>query len=137
MSDVTTPRLDELLPVEERITQKKIDLYAELSGDFNPLHVDPEVASRSEFGGTIAHGPLQLQACFRAVCSWIGADAFPPGSSMSVVYRHPARPGDRVRFDVDSDAGDRGDGRVDGQCCNQDSALLAAVSITLPKAAAK
>lgn len=42
------------------IPQEDIDLYAQLSGDDNPIHVDAEVAARSQFGGRIAHGMLTL-----------------------------------------------------------------------------
>lgn len=42
------------------IPQEDIDLYAQLSGDDNPIHVDAEAAARSQFGGRIAHGMLTL-----------------------------------------------------------------------------
>jgi acyl dehydratase len=42
------------------IPQEDIDLYADLSGDDNPIHVDAEAAARSPFGGRIAHGMLTL-----------------------------------------------------------------------------
>lgn len=42
------------------IPQEDIDLYAQLSGDDNPIHVDAEVAAKSPFGGRIAHGMLTL-----------------------------------------------------------------------------
>jgi acyl dehydratase len=42
------------------IPQDDIDLYAQLSGDDNPIHVDAEAAAKSQFGGRIAHGMLTL-----------------------------------------------------------------------------
>lgn len=42
------------------IPQEDIDLYARLSGDDNPIHVDAEAAAQSPFGGRIAHGMLTL-----------------------------------------------------------------------------
>ena len=42
------------------IPQEDIDLYADLSGDDNPIHVDAEAAAKSPFGGRIAHGMLTL-----------------------------------------------------------------------------
>jgi acyl dehydratase len=43
------------------VTQERINLFAEATGDFQWIHVDVERAKReSSFGGTIAHGLLTL-----------------------------------------------------------------------------
>lgn len=42
------------------IDQKRIDLFAEATGDHQWLHVDPERAARGPFGRTVAHGFLTL-----------------------------------------------------------------------------
>jgi acyl dehydratase len=43
------------------ITQDRVDLFAEATGDHQWIHVDPERAAKeSPFGGTIAHGYLTL-----------------------------------------------------------------------------
>lgn len=38
------------------ITQEQVDAFAELSGDRNPLHIDPEYAATTNFKSTIVHG---------------------------------------------------------------------------------
>ncbi|MFS0734898.1 MaoC family dehydratase [Microbacterium sp. 1P10UB] len=43
-----------------RITQDDIDVYADLTGDDNPIHVDEAAAAASPFGERIAHGMLTL-----------------------------------------------------------------------------
>jgi 3-hydroxybutyryl-CoA dehydratase len=43
-----------------RITQEHINAFARISGDQNPLHTDPEFASKSIFGRPIAHGMYGL-----------------------------------------------------------------------------
>ena len=43
-----------------RMTQQQVDQFAEVTGDRNFIHVDPERARRTVFGGTIAHGYLTL-----------------------------------------------------------------------------
>ncbi len=40
--------------------QARIDGFAEVTLDFQAIHVDPEVAAKTPFGGTIAHGLLTL-----------------------------------------------------------------------------
>lgn len=42
------------------IEQKRIDLFAEATGDHQWIHVDPEKAASGPFGTTIAHGYLTL-----------------------------------------------------------------------------
>ena len=42
------------------ITQEHIDAFADVSGDYQYIHVDPEKAASSPVGGTIAHGFLTL-----------------------------------------------------------------------------
>lgn len=43
-----------------RVTQQRIDLFADATLDHQFIHVDPERAARTPFGGTVAHGFLTL-----------------------------------------------------------------------------
>jgi acyl dehydratase len=42
------------------ITQDRVNLFADATGDHQWIHVDPERAAHGPFGGTIAHGLLTL-----------------------------------------------------------------------------
>ena len=42
------------------VDQRRIDLFAEATGDHQWIHVDPERAAKGPFGATIAHGYLTL-----------------------------------------------------------------------------
>lgn len=43
-----------------RIGQDRVDAFADVTGDHNFIHVDPDRARDTPFGGTIAHGYLTL-----------------------------------------------------------------------------
>jgi 3-hydroxybutyryl-CoA dehydratase len=118
--------------IVDDVTQPGIDAYAELSGDFNPLHVDPEAAAASEFGGIIAHGPIALHSFFRAATEWLGVEALPAGSSVAVTYRAPTRPGDAVAAEV-REVTERADGRLDvvADCVKQDGTTVVSVRAVL------
>lgn len=120
--------------ITDRVTQDGIDAYAEISGDFNPLHVDPEAAAASEFGGIIAHGPIALHAFFRSATTWLGSDALPPGSEVKVTYRAPTRPGDEVTSEVrEQRAAEDGRTEVDAECVKQDETVVVSVKAVLTK----
>lgn len=91
-------RIGDALPATEiEISQALIDAYARLSGDFNTVHVDPRAGEAAGFGGTIAHGCIPVEPVFSALRAWLGADQLPPGATLRLRYRAPARPGDRIR----------------------------------------
>lgn len=118
--------------VTDRVTQERIDAYAELSGDFNPLHVDPAAAAASEFGGVIAHGPIALHAFFRAATEWLGADALPPASEMRVTYRAPTRPDDEVTCGLrEREDLDDGRTRIEAECIKQDGTVVVSIRAVL------
>lgn len=56
--------------------QRDFDRFAALSGDDNPIHVDPAFAARTRFGRTVAHGMLLYSTICRAL-----TDALGPGFS--------------------------------------------------------
>ena len=47
--------------------QRDFDRFAALSGDDNPIHVDPEFAGRTRFGRTVCHGMLLYSTICRAL----------------------------------------------------------------------
>jgi 3-hydroxybutyryl-CoA dehydratase len=85
----------ELPPVVKHLTPEQIARYAEVSGDHNPLHVDPAFAAATEFGGTIAHGMLVLAFVSEMLTAAFGRAWLETGR-LKIRFRAPARPGDTV-----------------------------------------
>src|SRR5436309_1572575 len=42
------------------VTQERVNAFADVTGDHQYIHVDPERAKQTMFGGTVAHGYLTL-----------------------------------------------------------------------------
>ena len=77
------------------VTAYQVDLFAEATGDRNPVHLDEEVASRSQFGGRIAHGMLTAGLVSAAIASKLpGPGAIYLGQSLR--FTRPVRIGDTV-----------------------------------------
>jgi acyl dehydratase len=97
------------------VDQAKIDAFAEVTGDHQFIHVNPELAAQTPFGTTIAHGYLTL-----SLCSVMAYGVMPGlvGTKMGVNYglnkvrfMAPVKSGKRVRGRfVMADAAQRPDG---------------------------
>jgi len=77
------------------ITQANINLYAEASQDFNPIHIDEDFAKKTPLGGTIAHGMLILAYVSQMMSAAFGR-SWLAGSKLNVRFKTPARPGDTI-----------------------------------------
>lgn len=102
--------------VKKTITQQDIDRYAEVSGDFNPIHIDPEYARKTPLGGTVAHGMLLLAYVSQVMTKAFGK-AWLENGKLRARFKAPARPGDQLTISgtvtkVDTDQ------RATSVCCD-------------------
>ena len=84
-----------LTEIKRLVTQEKINAYAEASGDYNPLHIDPEFAAKTELGGTVAHGMLILAYLSEFMTENFGENWINNGS-LSARFKGAAYPGDTI-----------------------------------------
>ena len=89
------------------IVQGDIDAYAEVSADFNPIHVDPDFARTTPYGTTIAHGCIVGAVVSRHLVERMGfADRV---RSVRLKFIAPVRSGDSLQCaaEPDEDEGER------------------------------
>ena len=82
------------------MTEDLVNRYAELSGDYSPVHVDEAAAARTRFGTRIAHG--MLSAGFLSAV--IGMDLPGPGTvwvAQTLRFKKPVKLGDSVTWRVE------------------------------------
>jgi acyl dehydratase len=82
------------------VPQERIQAFADTTGDHNFIHVDPEMAAQTPFGGTVAHGYLTLSLLPAMSYEVIPHDD--PGAGMALNYGL-----NRVRFPAPVPAGSR------------------------------
>ncbi|MDR8366415.1 MULTISPECIES: MaoC family dehydratase [Pseudomonas] len=87
------------------IDQERINLFAEATGDYQFIHVDPVKAAQTPFGSTIAHGFLSLSLIPKLMEDIL---ILPEGAKMvvnygldSVRFIQPVKVNSRVRLKVD------------------------------------
>jgi 3-hydroxybutyryl-CoA dehydratase len=93
------PHLGMEATLSRTITEEDIHLFAEVSGDHNPIHMNAEYAERTLFGKRIAHGFL-IGSLISAV---LGNDLPGPGSiylGQTLKFLAPIHIGDTVTVTV-------------------------------------
>ncbi|MFL9950453.1 MaoC family dehydratase [Paraburkholderia agricolaris] len=91
----TTIHLAALVAQSRVIDAQAIRLYAELTADFNPVHVDEDFASKTPFGRTIAHGTLTLALIWQAFDVTFGGDVL-AGAEADIRFVKPVLVDTRV-----------------------------------------
>ncbi|MCL2468681.1 MAG: bifunctional enoyl-CoA hydratase/phosphate acetyltransferase [Alphaproteobacteria bacterium] len=85
--------------ITRKLTRRDIELFAVVSGDINPAHLDDEYSFKSRFHGVIAHGMLS-GAMFSAV---LGTKLPGPGTiylEQGIKFLKPVRPDDVITITV-------------------------------------
>jgi 3-hydroxybutyryl-CoA dehydratase len=84
---------------EQKIDDKLVRAFAELSGDRNPIHLDDETAKKSKFGQRIAHGAI----LFGLVSKTLGMDMPGIGTvylGQTCNFKLPVFIGDTVKLEA-------------------------------------
>ncbi|MFN4311362.1 MAG: MaoC family dehydratase [Ferrovibrio sp.] len=90
---------------DRALTQAEFDLFAKVSGDNNPIHVDPDFSARTRFGRTVSHGMLLYTVL------WGLLQQRHPGARQinhSMMFPNPAYAGEALRFVLDEIASGEG-----------------------------
>lgn len=82
------------------ITDEMIRLFADLTGDTNPVHLDEDYAAGTRFGRRIAHGMIAAGLISAALAN----DLPGPGTvylSQTLQFKAPVYPGDTITTTVE------------------------------------
>ena len=111
--------------LKRTLTEDDILLFAKVSGDVNPSHVDAAYAKTTRFGEVIAHGMLGGSL----ISTVLGTDLPGPGTiyvSQMLRFLRPVHPGDRLTVTVTVTSLDPVKRRavLDTRCVDQDGAAV-------------
>ncbi len=121
------------------INAAEITLFAGVSGDINPMHLNQEFAAGTEFEGCIAHGMLTASL----ISTVLGTKLPGPGCvylSQSLKFLAPVRAGDtvRARATITEIAAERGRVRLKTLCTVGDRPVVEGEALVMvPSRAAR
>jgi acyl dehydratase len=111
----------------KRVEQRDIQLFAAVSGDVNPVHLDADYAAGTDFGERIAHG--MLTGAF--ISAALALELPGPGTiylSQTLRFRRPVKIGDTitVHLEVIEKRAEKGFVTVDCKAVNQEGKTVVA-----------
>lgn len=92
--------IGEKASLTKQITEADVFHFAEVTGDRNPIHIDPEYASQTRFKERIAHGMLTASL----ISAVLGNHLPGPGNiyvSQSLAFKAPVKLGDVIEAEVE------------------------------------
>lgn len=107
------------------VTETDIALFAGITGDQNPVHMNEEWAKKTRFGGRIAHGMLAAGL----LSGVVGMHLPGPGTiyvSQEIRFLAPIRIGDTItsQVTVEELLQDKNRARLKTQCLNQNGVIV-------------
>ena len=118
--------------LQKQVTDRDIALFAEVSTDRNPVHLDDDYARDTIFEGRIAHGMLTA-----GLISAVIGEQLPGHGTVylgqTLKFMAPVRPGDTVRAEVTVDTIDHAKRRVTlaTRCLVGDTVVLKGEAVVL------
>ena len=118
--------------LRKEVTDRDIELFAEVSTDRNPVHLDEDYAQETIFGGRIAHGMLTA-----GLISAVIGEQLPGHGTVylgqTLKFMAPVRPGDIVYAEVKVIAIDHAKRRVtlETHCAVGDTVVLKGEAVVL------
>tara|TARA_R110000782_G_scaffold29388_6_gene73164 strand:- start:2421 stop:2891 length:471 start_codon:yes stop_codon:yes gene_type:complete len=92
--------LGDIASVSHLVSERDLILFAEVSGDVNPVHLDEDFAAATPFKGRIAHGMFTGALISAAIaCELPGPGTIYIGQEIS--FLRPVRLGDEIRVELE------------------------------------
>ena len=111
---------------EKTVTEEDVVAFARVTGDEQPLHLDPDFGKRTRFGRRIAHGMLSAGYISAALGTKLAPGWVVVYLSQQLRFRLPVAIGDTITANVEVTAVDEEKRTVTLQteCVNQDGAVV-------------
>lgn len=115
-------KVGEVFTASEEVDKYRTIYYAGASGDFNPIHIDPEFGKMVGLGGVILHGLCTFGFMTKTVTDWTGD----PGTLKRIKCRfaRPVHLGDTVTTEGTVTAVEGNTVSLDLKVTNQEGAAV-------------
>jgi len=97
MTDVCGVRAGDHAEFTKTVTAEDVQKFAEVTGDTNPLHSDPEYAKKTRFRECIAHGMLSAGYISAVLGTKLAPHACAIYLSQTLRFLRPVKIGDTIR----------------------------------------
>lgn len=98
---------EQLATVSLKVGMDEIRAYADLTDDYNPIHLDPAFAVTTPMGGVIAHGTMSICLLWQAIFRSFDAATL-SAAELDVRFARPVRIGERLQAGGQRDVEDPG-----------------------------
>lgn len=93
------PNVGDTASMSKSISTDEIEMFAKVSGDVNPVHMDAAFAEKTRFGGRIAHGMWSASL----ISAVLGTKLPGPGTiylNQTLAFKGPVKPGETITATV-------------------------------------